>query len=139
MVTIRRMINRLPKVDYNGIGNSTEIVIQEPKTKNSIRTIPLMPVIINELIQWKNVQLSDAQTAGEAYNDSGFILNTVDFDDLSVEADNIQYGISCIHSAISQRMLTSLLPEPTLQMNLHSHLLILLLWLLYKFKKPPRM
>ena len=44
---------------------------------------------------------------------NGFILNTVDFDDLSVEADNIQYGISCIHSAISQRMLTSLLPEPT--------------------------
>lgn len=66
MVTIRRTINRLPKVDYNGIGNSTEIVIQEPKTKNSIRTIPLMPVIINELMKWKNVQLSDAQTAGEA-------------------------------------------------------------------------
>ena len=44
---------------------------------------------------------------------NGFILNTVDFEDLSVEADNIQYGISCIHSAISQRMLTSLLPEPT--------------------------
>ena len=42
-----------------------------------------------------------------------FILNTVDFEDLSIEADNIQYGISCIHSAISQRMLTSLLPEPT--------------------------
>jgi|GEM_PF-3024191 len=74
MVTIRRTINRLPKVDYNGIGNSTEIVIQEPKTKNSIRTIPLMHVIINELMKWKNVQLSDAQTAGEAYNDSGFIV-----------------------------------------------------------------
>ena len=44
---------------------------------------------------------------------NGFILNTVDFEDLSVEADNIQYGISCIHSAISQRMLTALLPEPT--------------------------
>ena len=44
---------------------------------------------------------------------NGFILNIVDFEDLSVEANNIQYGISCIHSAISQRMLTSLLPEPT--------------------------
>lgn len=44
---------------------------------------------------------------------NGFILNTVDFEDLSVEADNIQFGIGCIHSAISQRMLTALLPEPT--------------------------
>ena len=40
-------------------------------------------------------------------------MNTVDFEDLSVEADNIQYGISCIHSAISQRMRTALLPVPT--------------------------
>ena len=29
---------------------------------------------LNELLQWKNVQLSDARTAGEAYNDSGFIV-----------------------------------------------------------------
>lgn len=33
MLSIRRTINRLPKVDYNGMGNSTEIVIQEPKRK----------------------------------------------------------------------------------------------------------
>lgn len=31
MLSIRRTLNRLPKVDYNGVGNSTEIVIQEPK------------------------------------------------------------------------------------------------------------
>lgn len=37
MLNIRRTLNRLPKIDYNGIGNSTEIVIQEPKTKNSLR------------------------------------------------------------------------------------------------------
>lgn len=33
MLNIRRTLNRLPKVDYNGVGNSIEIVIQEPKTK----------------------------------------------------------------------------------------------------------
>ena len=224
MLNIRRTLNRLPKVDYNGIGNSTEIVIQEPKTKNSIRSIPLMPVILNELLQWKNVQLSDARTAGEAYNDSGFIvthqlggyieprnfkdfydqilqasglghytfhalrhtfatraleqgmdaktlstllghysvaftldtythvldsqkheemslleelfaapttpihhsypvivspsangfvLTTIDFEELSVEADNIQYGIDCIQSAIIQRTARSYPPSPT--------------------------
>lgn len=74
MLNIRRTLNRLPKIDYDGIGNSTEIVIQEPKTKNSIRSIPLMQVIINELQQWRNVQFSDSRTAGAAYNDSGFIV-----------------------------------------------------------------
>ena len=44
---------------------------------------------------------------------NGFFLNTVDFADLSVEADNIQYGIGCIQSAITQRKNISVLPEPT--------------------------
>lgn len=74
MLNIRRTLNRLPKIDYNGIGNSTEIVIQEPKTINSIRSIPLMQITIKELQQWRNVQFSDSHTAGAAYNDSGFIV-----------------------------------------------------------------
>lgn len=74
MLTIKRTLNRLPKVDYNGIGNSTEIVIQTPKTKNSIRSIPLISNIANELQQWKNVQKNDAMTAGAAYQDSGFLV-----------------------------------------------------------------
>ena len=224
MLNIRRTLNRLPKVDYNGIGNSTEIVIQEPKTKNSTRSIPLMQVIIRDLQQWRNIQLSDARIAGAVYTDSGFIvtnplggyieprtfkdyydeileaaglghytfhalrhtfatrameqgmdaktlstllghysvaftldtythvldsqkheemklmedlfsmttvpqnqsypvvvtpapngfiLNPVDFDDLTVEADNIQYGISCIQSAIAQKLATAYPPLPT--------------------------
>ena len=74
MLSIRRTLNRLPKVDYDGIGNSTEIVIQEPKTKNSIRSIPLISNITNELQQWKTVQKTDAMTAGNAYQDSGFLV-----------------------------------------------------------------
>ncbi len=74
MLNIRRTLNRLPKVDYNGVGNSTEIVIQEPKTQNSVRSIPLIQVIINELQQWRNVQFSDSRAAGAAYNDYGFIV-----------------------------------------------------------------
>ncbi|MBO5103797.1 MAG: site-specific integrase [Ruminococcus sp.] len=224
MLNIRRTLNRLPKVDYNGIGDSTEIVIQEPKTKNSVRSIPLMQVIIKELQQWRNVQFADARTAGAVYDDSGFIvtnqiggyieprtfkdyydeileasglghytfhalrhtfatraleqgmdsktlftllghysvsftldtythildsqkheemklmevlfsmptvpqnqlypvvvipalngfiLNAVDFDDLTVEADNIQYGISCIQSTIVQKLTSCYPPSPT--------------------------
>lgn len=224
MLYIRRTLNRIEKVDYNGTGNKTEIVIQEPKTQNSVRSIPLMKSIINELMQWRNVQLSDAQIAGAAYQNSGFIvtnqfggyieprtfkdyydtileaanlghftfhalrhtfatralekgmdsktlstilghysvaftldtythildsqkheemkcmedlfnmsavsqnhsypiivapapngfiLDAVDFDETSVEADNIQYGISYIQSQISQQLLTSYPPIPT--------------------------
>ena len=224
LLSVRRTLNRLPKVDYNGTGNSTEVVIQEPKTKNSVRSIPLMQVILNDLLQWKNVQLADARTAEDLYTDSGFIVtnqtggyieprtfkdyydemlqaaglghytfhalrhtfatraleqgmnaktlstllghysvsftldtythvldsqkheemqlmedlftmpaspqqqsypvivtpcsngfifNPVDFEALSIEADNIQYGISCIQSAICQRIAGSYPPPPT--------------------------
>lgn len=224
MLHIRRTLNRLHKIDYDGIGNSTKIIIQEPKTKNSIRSIPLMQMIINDLQQWRNIQLSDARTAGAMYNDSGFIvtnpfggyieprtfkdyydkilkasglehytfhalrhtfatrameqgmdvktlstllghysvaftldtythvldsqkheemklleelfqmptipqhqlypvivtpvpngfiLNAVDFEELKIEADNIPYGISCIQSAITQKLSNIYPPSPT--------------------------
>ena len=77
MLSIRRTLNRLPKVDYNGTGNSTEVIIQEPKTKNSIRSIPVIKAIITEIQQWRNVQLADARTAGDIYNDSGFIVTNL--------------------------------------------------------------
>ncbi len=224
MLSIRRTLNRLPKVDYNGTGNSTEVIIQEPKTKNSIRSIPVIKAIITEIQQWRNVQLADARTAGDIYNDSGFIvtnllggyieprtfkdyydeilkaaglghytfhalrhtfatrameqgmdaktlstllghysvsftldtythvldsqkheemslmeelfnmptipqhqsypvivtpspngfiLNPVDFESLSVEADNLQYGIGCVQSAIAQNITSAYPPAPT--------------------------
>lgn len=224
MLHIRRTLNRLPKVDYNGTGNSTEIVIQEPKTKNSVRSVPVMKVILNELQQWRSVQISDSRTNEGAYNDSGFIvtnetggyieprtfkdyydeiltaanlghytfhalrhtfatrameqgmdaktlsillghysvaftldtythvldsqkheemacmeelfakptipqnqmypvivtpspngfiLNPVDFEDLSIEADNIQYGLDCIRNAIISKLIGLFPPQPT--------------------------
>ena len=224
MLHIRRTLNRLPKADYNGTGNSTEVVIQEPKTKNSVRSVPLITSILSELLQWRNTQLADSRSAGQAYCDSGFIvtnqfggyieprtfkdyydeilesaglehytfhalrhtfatraleqgmdnktlsiilghysvsftldtythvldsqkheemnlmeelftmptmpqqqpypvvvtpspngfiLNAVDFTNLTIEAENIQYGISCIQSAIVQRLTNIYPPSPT--------------------------
>lgn len=69
---IRQTLNRLEKIDYNGTGTKTEIVFQAPKTKNSVRSIPLLPFIIKELHEWRNIQLSDKGNAGER-NDNGSI------------------------------------------------------------------
>ena len=223
-LSIRRTLNRLPKINYNGVGNSTEIVVQAPKTKNSIRTIPLMNTIINDLKAWRQVQIADAHLASTAYIESGylvtnpigsyieprtfkdyyneildyadmghftfhalrhtfasrameqnmdaktlstilghtdvaftlntythvldshkregmklmeelfvppvisqnqsypvvvtptingFILNAVDFDELSIEADNIQNGLSCIQATIAERITGAFPPLPT--------------------------
>ena len=44
---------------------------------------------------------------------NGFILNAVDFEDLKIEADDINYGISCIQSAIAQTLSNIYPPSPT--------------------------
>ena len=71
---VRQTLNRLEKIDWNGIGAKTELVMQVPKTKNSIRAIPLLPFIVKELQDWKNVQLSDKATMGAAYQDTELVV-----------------------------------------------------------------
>lgn len=44
---------------------------------------------------------------------NGFILNPVDFENLSVEADNIQYGIQYLQTSISQKLACIYPPTPT--------------------------
>ena len=76
LLNIRRTLNRLKKKNRpTAPGESkTEIVIQAPKTQNSIRSIPLLPAVMQDLINWKAVQQADRQLAGDAYVDSGMIL-----------------------------------------------------------------
>ena len=71
---VRRTLSRLPKVDYDGTGNSTEIVIQSPKTKNSIRMIPLIPQMVREFQQWRRLQMQEASENAGVYRDSGMVL-----------------------------------------------------------------
>ena len=73
---VRRTLNRLKKVNQpiHAGEASTEIVIQEPKTQNSIRAIPLLPAVLQNLQNWKLVQQQDAMTAKERYCPSGFIV-----------------------------------------------------------------
>lgn len=74
LLHVRRTLNRLNKINPDEHSNSTEIVIQPPKSQNSIRTIPLLPANIEDLQGWRQIQQQDAITAGEAYAASGFIV-----------------------------------------------------------------
>jgi hypothetical protein rflaF_09537 len=46
-------------------------------------------------------------------NANGFILNVIDFDGLSFEVENIQFGLVCIHDAITEKLVGYCPPVPT--------------------------
>lgn len=76
MLHIRRTLNRLQKRDIpsDDMLPRTEIVIQEPKTENSVRDIPLLAPVVTDLLNWRKVQEQDRLALGEAYVESGFIV-----------------------------------------------------------------
>jgi len=63
LMHIRRTLNRLNKTKRpTSPGESTtEIVIQNPKSENSVRSIPLLPAVMQDLLAWKAVQEQDRQ------------------------------------------------------------------------------
>lgn len=75
LLHVRRTLNRLNKVKPTAPGEpTTEIVIQPPKSQNSIRSIPLLPAVIQDLMNWKSIQRNDQATMGDQYRDSGMIV-----------------------------------------------------------------
>jgi len=76
MLYVRRTLNRLQKTGLpeGYTGSRTEIVIQEPKTQNSIRTIPLLPMVLQELNHWRTVQDTDRISGGDQYQNSGMLV-----------------------------------------------------------------
>lgn len=76
MLHVRRTLNRLQKRDIpsDDVSPRTEIVIQEPKTENSVRDIPLLAPVVADLLNWRKVQEQDRLALGEAYVESGFIV-----------------------------------------------------------------
>lgn len=76
MLHIRRTLNRLNKMQNptDPTENTTEIVIGTPKSQNSVRSIPLLDGMLQELLGWKTVQEQDREEAGDLYEDSGMIV-----------------------------------------------------------------
>lgn len=73
---IRRTLNRLNKINHSEHDNgySTEIVIQAPKSQNSLRTIPLLPAVVSDLQSWAEIQKQDKLNSNGNYTESGFIV-----------------------------------------------------------------
>lgn len=76
VIHIRRTLNRLNKTKRpeNPGANTTEIVIQTPKSQNSLRTVPLLPAVVTDLQAWAAVQKQDQLEAGANYVNSGYIV-----------------------------------------------------------------
>lgn len=76
LLHIRRTLNRLNKVKKPTAPGepTTEIVIQPPKSQNSIRSIPLLPAVVQDLMNWRRVQANDQAAAGDQYQSSGMIV-----------------------------------------------------------------
>lgn len=56
------------------MGTITEIVIQTSNSQNSIRSIPILPQLFQELMLWKQVQAQDQMNAGSRYVFSGMVV-----------------------------------------------------------------
>ncbi len=76
LLHVRRTLNRLNKMTRPTQSGEarTEIVIQSPKSENSIRSIPLLPNVVQELLVWKSVQAQDRAMAREKYCDSSMVV-----------------------------------------------------------------
>lgn len=74
MIKVQRTLGRLNKIKQTAGENTTEIVIGTPKSQNSLRTIPLIPNIMQELLGWKATQEQDRLDAGDRYENSGMVV-----------------------------------------------------------------
>ncbi len=70
-LSVKRTINRLK--NYEGT-SKTKIVIDTPKTKKAIRTIPLSNVAFESLMAHKQAQDGEIDFAGSSYINDGFIF-----------------------------------------------------------------
>ena len=72
LLHIRRTLKRLNKVKQPITPGeaAAEIVIQPPKSQNSIHSIPLLPAVVQDLINWKSIQRNDRVMAGDQYREA---------------------------------------------------------------------
>ena len=74
-IKIRRTIQRLQKIDAVADGeNSTELVIESPKTVTGIRTIPVFPKLWKDLMEYQERQKAFSMKYIGCYDAKGFMF-----------------------------------------------------------------
>ena len=73
---------------------------EEMKVMEEFFTLPSMPQVQSYAIAVTPIT-------------NGFLLNPVDFEDMSIEANDLQYGIQCLQTAIAQKLAAMYPPTPT--------------------------
>ncbi|ADQ39654.1 integrase family protein [Caldicellulosiruptor acetigenus I77R1B] len=74
-ITIKRSLRRIKTYDKN-LPTKTMLAFQEPKTAAGIRTIPVPPVILEELKEHRKRQLEERLQAGSLYEDNNLVFAT---------------------------------------------------------------
>ena len=74
-ITIKRSLRRIKTYDKS-LPTKTMLAFQEPKTAAGIRTIPVPPVILEELKEHRKRQLEEKLKAGSLYEDNNLVFAT---------------------------------------------------------------
>lgn len=75
-LTVNRSFRRVTKFGDNITGSKTAVIEQEPKTKNSIRTIPMPSNVLAELQKHNTRQLKEILKAGSGYVKNDLVFPT---------------------------------------------------------------
>jgi integrase len=73
---VKRTISRLPKTELSASldNNSTEIVVDTPKTPNARRTIPIVASLLRGLKSYREKQAEFISSTNGAYEDQGYVF-----------------------------------------------------------------
>ncbi|MBI6105882.1 tyrosine-type recombinase/integrase [Clostridium perfringens] len=75
MLTVNKSIKRVAEISQKGRGSS-QIIEQLPKNENSIRTIPIPPNVLQEIMQHKKRQDHEKELALNLYQDNNIVFCT---------------------------------------------------------------
>ncbi|MBV4429523.1 tyrosine-type recombinase/integrase [Clostridium tyrobutyricum] len=72
---VQRTFKRVQLINSTNSKNKTQIIIQEPKTKNSKRTIPIPSSVISELKKHRAKQAEEKLAVGDAYVNNDLVFS----------------------------------------------------------------